>query len=460
MEEHELSPLTSPETDRMKTLRFLAETSPQTNRVGYLTLPPPSPPPSPETEALQTMAIRNITNLNNTVTTSKLCDNVATMTEGSQRTNTKKAYDPKIKEYEEFCDKVHGDDKHKYMLTETKVLQFMYYLSYRDQKKRGRRKKSDPKANEKFDLEIFNTLMEEARAGILPNPKRPIAWQTFGVYKAVFRRIHASQVANYGQAGGVRGFEFIWTKSVQDIHKHVIKRRPLVKKMNHDEKIPSSFEPYQLVEKYEEIEQELWQSSDVTCTRVRSVHTQLKHRYCMLHLTTGLLRSESAFLAEMSDFTGIFAPKRDSRDAHQIYIMVNVIPEGKTNSAQPIYGRAIRHKNVKLCCIGALSFYLTYRIHNTGEFANMTTDQWADNSYWFDIKLLTDIQNMDNKTKIQNDSFGKRIKEISHKLNISVSKNLHLGRNLGSRTLDFLELDEGEIRRMGQWNPSTFDNAY
>ena len=90
----------------------------------------------------------------------------------------------------------------------------------------------------------------------------------------------------------------------------------------------------------------------------------------------------------------------------------------------------------------------------------MTVDMWARNETWFSIKVLTDIQSDDNTSGIQNDSYTRRIGEISTMLGIPINKYLHLGRNVGSRTLDFLEADEGEIRRMGQWNPSTFDNHY
>ena len=54
---------------------------------------------------------------------------------------------------------------------------------------------------------------------------------------------------------------------------------------------------------------------------------------------------------------GVGIPKRDN-DIDPVYIMVNQISEGKTNKGRKLYGRATRHRDVSLCCIGGLSFYL------------------------------------------------------------------------------------------------------
>jgi hypothetical protein len=143
-----------------------------------------------------------------------------------------------------------------------------------------------------------------------------------------------------------------------------------------------------------------------------------------------------------------------------MFIMINQIAVGKTNHGRTLYGRATRHKDVNLCCIGALSFYLMYRIWCTKEFAGLTVEDWLDNSKWFDIKLLTDVHAEDNTKEMKNDSYGKHIKRILKKLNLVCDKLLHLGRNIGSRILEMLEEEMEGIRRMGQWNPSIFDTSY
>lgn len=94
-------------------------------------------------------------------------------------------------------------------------------------------------------------------------------------------------------------------------------------------------------------------------------------------------------------------------DVHDVYVMVNQIPWGKTTHGNMQCGLATRHKNVLLCCIGALAFYLMYRFYVTGEFADMTTDDWLDNSKWFEIKLLADTNGSDRTQEMRNDGYAR-----------------------------------------------------
>ena len=142
------------------------------------------------------------------------------------------------------------------------------------------------------------------------------------------------------------------------MYKHVQERAPIVKKATYEEKVNGAFAPYTIVEKYDAIEDALWaDSKTVGC---RNIGAGLRNRYALLHLTSGILRCESLYRAELSDFLGITLNQSET-DIHPPYIMINQIPLGKTNHGRVLYGRATRHRDVKLCCVGALSFYLTYR---------------------------------------------------------------------------------------------------
>lgn len=85
-----------------------------------------------------------------------------------------------------------------------------------------------------------------------------------------------------------------------------------------------------------------------------------------------------------------------------------------------------------------------------------------DNSKWFDVKLLvsTDSPDKTKMMKTDSDSYGKHVKRILKRLRLQCEKTLHLGRNLGAKLLEMLEADVDEIRRLGNWNPSIFDNSY
>ena len=58
------------------------------------------------------------------------------------------------------------------------------------------------------------------------------------------------------------------------------------------------------------------------------------------------------------------------------------------------------------------------------------------------------------------DSYGDKVKEHLEKLGLPMNKILHLGRNIGTKCLDVMEVDAAEVKRMGQWNQSIYDKAY
>jgi hypothetical protein len=82
--------------------------------------------------------------------------------------------------------------------------------------------------------------------------------------------------------------------------------------------------------------------------------------------------------------------------------------KGKTNHGQVLYGRAMRHKNVNLCFVGSLAFYLGYRFYLTNEFDDSTflVNYWLDNEKWYNIKLLVDgiRADADHEQSMKNDT--------------------------------------------------------
>lgn len=139
---------------------------------------------------------------------------------------------------------------------------------------------------------------------------------------------------------------------------------------------------------------------------------------------------------------------------------------GKTNRGRKIYGRATRHKDVRLCAIGALAIYLMYRFFVTGEFSDPSFE-WTDNSKWFDVKLLVNPQHQaDNTTNrdytkcMKTNTYARGIKSVLEALALVVTHFAHLGRQLGAKILEMLEVESEEIRRLGNWNPSMQDACY
>ena len=140
--------------------------------------------------------------------------------------------------------------------------------------------------------------------------------------------------------------------------------------------------------------------------------------------------------------------------------MINQLAQGKTNKGRKLYGRASRHKEVELCCISALSFYLGYRFFCTNELWNMSAEDWCDNEKWFSIKLLGRVDGADNKDPIKNDTFSKYIGRKLQQCGCPDNKKLHLGRNVGAKTLELLEEEKDQIKALGNWSMGVYENSY
>lgn len=163
----------------------------------------------------------------------------------------------------------------------------------------------------------------------------------------------------------------------------------------------------------------------------------------------GILRCESLYRAELSDFCGVNVPPND-KDAHRMFLMVNQIPFGKTNHGRVLYyGRTTRHKNVRLCPIAAFSFYLQYRLFVTEEFLNFTIDDWCDNSKWFDIKLLVDVTNGNFDKEMKNHSYARHLKEVLQRLGLPLSIGACITMKFTNKTIHSLSDDAptGKVSR-------------
>jgi Centromere DNA-binding protein complex CBF3 subunit, domain 2 len=376
--------------------------------------------------------------------------------------NTQKAQDPKILEYFHYCDVVWDHDPYKYILSCEKVYRFMFYLCFREQKAKGGTKAQRVARSEGnyFDYEEYRRITGAYESGpsmelnAPPNPTKPIGKCTFDAYKAVFKKIYKVQIAKKVLNSN---WDQIWQMCFDELYRHVKERMPLMKRLTYAEKVDGEFAPYIIVEHLPSLEDMMWQDSNaVGC---RSISAALRHRYCALHLTSGVLRCESLHRAEYSDFLGIRIPKQDT-DVHTPYLMINQIAVGKTTHGNKQYGRATRHRDVRLCCVGAFAFYTMFRFHCTGEFSDLSLEDWFDKKKWFHIKILADINGCDRSNEMRNDSYGDHIKSVLSRLKLNCNKVLHLGRNLGAKFLEFLEAEADEIRRMGQWSPSMFDTSY
>jgi hypothetical protein len=316
------------------------------------------------------------------------------LTDDARTLNTRKALDPNRKEFEQYCDYVGGDDIYRHVLCADKVYCPTLCTTRRSGRRRNPEEIEEP-SKEESTLIRRRTGLQPAyqqqdgnmSSEDFPHPVNPVAKATFEQYNTALKNMHTEQVTC-----GVCGLTWellVWQLPCNRLMKHVKERAPKVKKATYQEKVNGELAPYTMVERYDEIEQALWDDSR-NCVSPRSINTQLRHRACCLYLTSGIFRSESLHHAELSDFLCLKPPLRET-DIHPMFLLIDQIAEGKTKHGQTLYGRATRHRDVRLCAVGAIVFYLQFRSYCTKEFSNHTVDDWITNSTWFDIKFLVDL---------------------------------------------------------------------
>jgi hypothetical protein len=143
-------------------------------------------------------------------------------------------------------------------------------------------------------------------------------------------------------------------------------------------------------------------------------------------------------------------------------MQTHAVDTGETNNGQKLCGRSMRHKEVELCSVGGLAFHLAMRFNLTKEFEEFDLDDFLENEKWFDIKLLTDATRSDHDpTKaIANDSHAKAIKSVLGKLGLVSNHWVHLGRTIGPKLLEFLEIEAQEIWILGNWEAKMQECSY
>ena len=66
----------------------------------------------------------------------------------------------------------------------------------------------------------------------------------------------------------------------------------------------------------------------------------------------------------------------------------------------------------------------------------------------------------DYTVPMKTNTYARAMKSILSELVVVVTHYAHLGRQLGAKILEMLEIESEEIRRLGNWNPSIQDSSY
>jgi len=109
----------------------------------------------------------------------------------------------------------------------------------------------------------------------------------------------------------------------------------------------------------------------------------------------GVLRSESMYLADLSDLCDFLFHQTLEPDPYHVSVLR--IGRGKTNKANNIFGRAMRHKDPRMCSVCGLGLYLLARFQSTNEIDELF--DFTNNETWFNIKLLRSMQQRKKRKK-------------------------------------------------------------
>ena len=394
----------------------------------------------------------------------------------NEKENTQKAYDPKKAEFNAFCEWYSGGEitPTTYTVTQEKVERFIFYHTFRNyynytegetktkgnRKKKKKRNPDDPPKPKRplFDPVDYEKVWKKFNpqlGGSAGDPETGIGESTFIQYKAAVKHIydeqHACNINNLS-------WDQIWTSRCDTCLSVVKGRRTRIKKKNYFEKVDHDT-PFETAENIQKMEKGFWDSgNDGT---VQQNFASLRNRFCFLMTVHAILRGESMYKAELSDLYCIKWRGSDGHYQDDFSVLMMQIATGKTNKELKLYGRAGRHKDVQLCCVGALAFYLFYRFEKTNEFSDGKVD-FTQNKTWFDTKLLVDYRgpSKDYSSCISSKTYAVSIAKMLSILLISSSHLLHIGRKWGSYGCQLRGDDTREIQCLGNWDPSTQEKAY
>jgi hypothetical protein len=365
----------------------------------------------------------------------------------------------------------------RYTVTTGKMYEFLFYHSMRNKYKQvGKRKKGAHGFDSNdFDivLQVYGCLVDSSSASSsadVPDPKNPVGYDLVNTYKSVVYNIWMTQVAN--QSNNL-SWDMIFTMPCKELMTMVKNRKQRIKRQTYQEKIDADFAPFTSLSQIGSIEKALW---DYGSTTMKGALPGLRNRFAFLACFSGILRSESVFLGELSDMFGI-EHKRE-RDPHPYFISIMQIATGKffvfvvvvlfyfyfyfysllTNSfylagktvtTKKQYGRSMRHKDVRECAIGAFAFYLLFRFSVSGEMDDDNRPDFSINEEWFDVKILSD-GSLDNKKVMNSRSYTEPLRKVFDKLGIIASHFGHFGRVVGPVKLEFEEVPTELIRILGK----------
>ena len=209
------------------------------------------------------------------------------LTETFQKPNTKKLYDPKILEFQNYCNAIYRAAEVEgttYTVTNAKVYDFLCYTAFRPKRQGGKRKNGEEEArycgafNEQEYRAVKDKYFGQSNGSNAPRsliPLDSLSFESVNAYKSAIASFYTKQRANH--VNTLAWNETIWQPNCQYLMDHVRKRRKHVKKITHAEKTDDSFVFFKADGKIVVIEKALWMlSTKERNTSLRAAFTHVR----------------------------------------------------------------------------------------------------------------------------------------------------------------------------------------
>lgn len=346
--------------------------------------------------------------------------NVYSLIQQERPKNTVIAYKPKKREFQQFCASKQYHDRDT--VTEDKLLLFLVECVAQ----RPLRGKSYKTASE------------------TPRTATRLAWRSVRSYVTAITDLYCAQ-----KALGMNSHPSPREHNVRDYIKALQRRDAVRDKANYADKGRDT-----LLDGYTELQllrvcQELWaQTGESTECHFRTIVDILLSHYM-------LTRGGDRRALELSDlFTFEFVDEGPTR----CMPLIMTTRAGKQNQ----HGRletagALRNRNLQLCLLGAIAFYLLF----LWDLINEPFPDFSQRSAWYDIRLVKGNSNSSNRTKPFSYNAQREwvIKAFSY-AGITSHKKTHIGRSSGAKTAELKGVSEDQIRRAGRWNQEQMVGCY
>ena len=337
------------------------------------------PPPQKEQQGLQQSEDLAVQTLNEAELSQGLVsfELENSFTVHGKKKNTPLAYEPKVKEFKDFCDAVFPgvDYQERHILKQYNVRAFMTYQAFREQKKKGKSKKGENnKPHGSFHKDEWNRIAIGVKTGVnnenvkKVEPTNGVGWNVMNTTKASLKREWRRQ-----RERGINNTaeEVVFDTTIDMLMCYVQERKPRQDRALFKEKVDNQSSGMDSIHKFALIEKAFFQNGITRCKK--TCHSALRDRFFFLASNMGLLRGESLVKAELSDFLQVVHKGRN--DPHPLFILILQIATGKTNkNGFKLYGRFARNFLVEHCPIGAMGFYFLFRFHYSGEMDDDSID--------------------------------------------------------------------------------------